>query len=82
MNSSSWVMLIRQNCIILSPPTVTARASSLSRSPWHLGQGAVAMHSSSSFRTESDWVSRNRREMLLRIPSKGCSNTPMPLPRL
>ena len=73
---------MRQKSIMPMPPTVTARAISDKRSPWHWGQGAVAMHSSSSFRAASDCVSRKRREMLLRMPSKDCSSTPIPLPRL
>ncbi len=74
--------LMRQKSMMPMPPTVTARAMSDSRSPPHWGQGAVAIHSSSSLRTASDWVSRKRRVILLRIPSKGCSSTPIPLPRL
>ncbi len=40
------------------PPTVTARASFFSRRPRQVGQGHWLMHSSSSFREASDWVSR------------------------
>ena len=35
------------------------------------------MHSSSSFRAASDWVSRNRRSILGKIPSNGCSRVPV-----
>ena len=45
----SWMLL---------PPTVTARLSIFSRRPWHAGQGRSLMHSSSSRRAASDWVSR------------------------
>ena len=82
INAMALRMGIRQKSIMPIPPTVTARAISDRRSPWQLGQGAVDMHSSSSFRAASDWVSRKRRLILFKIPSKGCSSTPIPFPRL
>ena len=42
---------------MLMPPTVTARDSIFSRLPWQAGQGHWDMHSSSSRRLASDWVS-------------------------
>ena len=53
-NRISSRTLIRQKSMMPMPPTVTARAISDSRSPPHWGQGAVAMHCSSSFRAASD----------------------------
>ena len=47
-----------QNWWMELPPTVTARASRLSRFPWHSGQGHSLMHSSISRFMASDWVSR------------------------
>ena len=58
MKSRASVTDLRQNSSMFSPPTVTARDSFLSRRPPQSGQGDSLMHSSSSRRTESDWVSR------------------------
>ena len=58
MNSSSCRMLMRQKSMMPMPPTVTAWAMAESRLPPQLGQGAVDIHSSNSFRAASDWVSR------------------------
>ena len=66
---------------MLSPPTVTARASFLSLLPLQSGQGHWLMHSSSSFREASDWVSAKRRSTLLRMPSKACWKVPLPSAR-
>ena len=63
------------------PPTVTARASFFSRRPRQVGQGHWLMHSSSSFREASDWVSVNRRSTLSRMPSKACWKEPIPSAR-
>ena len=55
---SASQMLIRQKSMMPMPPTVTARAMSLRRSPWQAGQGAVDRHSSRDFFAASDCVSR------------------------
>ena len=57
MNSSSSETGIAQKSIMLIPPTVTARLTSVSRLPRHFGQGRSDMQLSSSLRIASDCVS-------------------------
>ncbi len=58
MKSRASVTDLRQKSSMFMPPTVTARASFRSRWPPQSGQGRSLMHSSSSRRMASDWVSR------------------------
>ena len=64
---------ILQNSLMFFPPTVTARYSGFSRSPWQSGQGTELMTWVISSRIKLDWVSRNRRSRLLTIPSNSVS---------
>ena len=79
--SRASVTGLRQKVSMSSPPTVTARASFFSRRPRQVGQGHWLMHSSSSFREASDWVSVKRRSTLVRMPSKACWKEPIPSAR-